>query len=72
MPDQVFVDVLGHDMHGTVRCQPWAVTPSHYYDSQGTLRIEFHTIKDMLSDFQAQLQRQEKVTLRLKEMLRNL
>lgn len=36
MHDQVFVDVLGHEQHSGLRCQPPVVMPSDYYSSQHT------------------------------------
>lgn len=34
MSDQVFIYVLGPDMHDWIGCQPITMTLSHYYDSQ--------------------------------------
>lgn len=33
VPNQIFVNVLGSDRHGQVRCQPPKAIVSHYYDN---------------------------------------
>lgn len=41
--DQVFINVLQHDTHGPIHCQPLTVTLLCYYDNQHTVKLNWRT-----------------------------